>query len=147
MDTPTDSNLSTQQVKENNKNNNPEGKGGFADHPENRNPGGWDPKHTFSYQMNRFKAMTIQELEDWNKNTSKKERTVAEDLAYRRVFNAQAKLDEFKEVADRTEGRAQQTIKHQGGISLSIDKIAQDIEDLITEDESTTTISKENKGT
>lgn len=108
-------NLTTEQVKENNKNNNPTGKGGFADHPEHRNPGGWDPKNTFSYQMNRFKNMTITELEEWNKNTPKNERTVAMDLAFKRVFNAQTDLNEYREVADRTEGKAPQTIFHEGG--------------------------------
>lgn len=92
-------------------NPNPNGVGGFGDHPEHQSPGGWNPKHTFSYQMNRFKAMTINELEEWNKNTPKNIRTVAEDLAFRRVFNALTKLEEFKEVADRTEGKPKQRVE------------------------------------
>ena len=36
---------------------NPTGKGGFGDHPENRNPGGWNPDFTFSYQYRRFLNM------------------------------------------------------------------------------------------
>jgi hypothetical protein len=106
--------LTTQQVP------NPTGKGGFGEHPENRSPGGWKPENTFSYQMNRFKAMTLTELEDWNKNTSKDKRTVAEDLAFRRIFNSQNKLDEFKEVANRTEGMPKQEVKTDGEMTVTI---------------------------
>lgn len=113
---------------------NPTGKGGFQERPQDRSMGHWDSKNTFSFQMNRFKNMTIQELEDWNKDTPKNIRTVAEDLAFKRVFNAQAKLDEFREVADRTEGKAQQRIKHEGGMNLSINRIADDIQKLILDD-------------
>lgn len=99
---------------------NPTGKGGFQERPQDRNPGTWNPRNTFSFQMNRFKNMTITELEDWNKNTPKNVRTVAEDLAYRRVVNSQKELQEFREVADRTEGRAVQPLKHEGELIQSV---------------------------
>ena len=108
-------NLTSGLDKSSNKNNNPDGKGGFGDHPENRNNGTWDSKNTFSFQMSRFKNMTITELEKWNKETPKDVRTVAEDLAFHRVFNAQKDLKEFEVVADRTEGKAPQTMVIEGG--------------------------------
>ena len=43
--------------------NNPTGKGGFGDHPENRNPGGWRPEYTPSYQYRRFMNMDSDEGE------------------------------------------------------------------------------------
>jgi hypothetical protein len=126
----------TQQVHKNKINPpNPDGKGGFGDNPQNRNPGGWKKENTFSYQMNRFKNMTVDELRDWNKNTPNSERTVAEDLAFARVFKAQKELSEFKEVADRTEGKAVQKIEHDGGIDTGMTVLANTIQELIKLDE------------
>lgn len=85
------------------------GKGGFKDHPENRANGKWSAENSFTYCMNMFKKMTIVELEDWNKNTPKTVRTVAQDLAFRRIIGATSKLDEFREVANRTEGMPKQS--------------------------------------
>jgi len=100
----------TEQVKDESKNNNPEGKGGFGEHPENRNPGGWRKEVSFSYQYKRFMAMSIEEVEKWNKDTPKAKRTVVEDLAYRRVLAAKESLLDVKEMSDRTEGKAPQFI-------------------------------------
>ncbi len=91
---------------------NPTGKGGFRDHPEHRNNGTWDVRKSFTYQMNKFKNMTVSEFLKWPDNCPNDIRTVAEDLAYQRVFNARKDLMEFKEVADRTEGKATQPIDH-----------------------------------
>jgi predicted transcriptional regulator len=85
--------------------------------------------------------MTIQELEDWNKDTPKTIRTVAEDLAFKRVYNAQKELAEFKEVADRTEGRAPQSIDMTTKgekIGNSTEEIAKLIQGIIQEDDSKT---------
>lgn len=119
------------------------GKGNPNPSPETRfgaprgnpqNPGGWKKENTFSYQMNRFKNMTIQELQDWNSNTPIEVRTVAEDLAYRRVFNAQSELNEFKEVADRTEGKARQPMEYSGGVTVEVKQIADEISEMIASD-------------
>ncbi len=88
---------------------NPTGKGGFGEHPEHRSDGGWDKTKVFSYQYKRFMNMTISELEEWGK-TPKDSRTVVEDLAYRRVVEARKSLPDVKEITDRTEGRAPQSI-------------------------------------
>jgi hypothetical protein len=88
---------------------NPTGKGGFGDHPENRNAGGWKPEYVFSYQYRRFMNMTVEELEKYA-DTPVNERTVVEDLAYNRVVAAKQSLPDVKEITDRTEGKAQQSI-------------------------------------
>ena len=95
---------------------NPTGTGGFGDNPENINAGG-RPKNqeSFTYWMNYFKSMTTSEFKQWEKNTPEKDRTVAASLAFVRVHNARTELNEFKEVADRTEGKAPQTMIHTGG--------------------------------
>lgn len=88
---------------------NPTGKGGFGDNPQNRNPGGWKKEMVFSYQYKRFMNMSITELEEWA-TTPKDKRTVVEDLAYSRVLAARKSLPDVKEITDRTEGRATQTL-------------------------------------
>lgn len=104
-------------------NRNPNGKGGFADNPENINAGG-RPKNaeSFAYWFMTFKNMTLTELAKWNKETPDDKRTVAADLAYRRVFNSQKDLKEFQEVADRSEGRPKQSIEQNININ-PVDKI------------------------
>lgn len=88
---------------------NPTGKGGFGDNPQNRNPGGWNPDTTFSYQYRRFMNMPVAELDTWlekNKDTMK----VVEHLAYKRVLEAKKSLADVKEITDRTEGKAPQSV-------------------------------------
>lgn len=88
---------------------NPTGKGGFKDNPQNRNPGGWKKEMVFSYQYRRFMNMTVEELREYSKKDDK-ERTVVEDLAYARVIAARKSLPDVKEITDRTEGKAPQSI-------------------------------------
>lgn len=88
---------------------NPSGKGGFADHPENRNPGGWNKDFTFSYQYKRFMNMSVEDLERWKKIPDK-ERKVVEQLAYKRVMAAKESLPDVKEITDRTEGKSRESL-------------------------------------
>lgn len=101
--------MTTQQDTPKDMNRNPEGKGGFGDHPENRNPGGWRKEVSFSYQYKRFMAMSLPEIEAYAA-LPKEKRTVVEDLAYHRVVAAKKSLMDVKEMTDRTEGRAPQSI-------------------------------------
>lgn len=101
--------MTTQQATQKDMNRNPEGKGGFGDHPENRNPGGWKPEVTFSYQYKRFMNMSYQELKDWL-SLPDTEKKVVEDLAYHAVKRARDSLPDAKEITDRTEGKAAQSI-------------------------------------
>lgn len=117
---------------------NPSGKGGFQDHPELRNPGG-RPKNqeSFAYWMNYFKNLPITEFLAWQDENPESERTVAADIAYTRVFNSRKDLEEFKVVADRTEGRAPQTLIHEGGF-FTKDKLIVEIVDGTGNDENQT---------
>lgn len=104
-------------------NRNPEGRGGFGDHPEHSNPGG-RPKNaqSFSYWYGVFKNMSVAELKRWQSENPEDTRTVAADLAYRRIFNSQKDLKEFQEVADRSEGKPKMVaeIEHTGKINIAL---------------------------
>jgi hypothetical protein len=91
---------------------NPSGKGGFGDNPDHINPGG-RPKNqeSFTYWMNHFKNMPVKDFLAWIESTPEETRSIASDLAWNRVFAARKDLNEFKEVADRTEGRSRQPIE------------------------------------
>jgi len=102
-------NNTTQQV------GNPTGKGGFGDHPENRNPGGWKPEYTFSYQYRRFMNMTVEEFKQWKDVTADKDKTMVEELAYVAVLKARSDIRDRQEITDRTEGKAPQTVIVDGG--------------------------------
>ncbi|HWA52332.1 MAG TPA: hypothetical protein VG895_04750 [Patescibacteria group bacterium] len=82
------------------------GRGGFADHPENRNPGG-RPKNleSFKYWLDYFKKMSVDEFLCWQKEISNKDRTVAAELAFLMIVSARNNLKSFKEIADITEGK------------------------------------------
>jgi len=97
-------------------NRNPEGKGGFGERPEDINlSGAWSSKDSISFQYKKFMKMNIREVEDWAKNVNKKDRTVAQDLAYNAVLRSKRSLQDLKEVTDRTEGKSPQTLIHEGG--------------------------------
>lgn len=89
---------------------NPTGKGGFAENPQNRNPGGWKKDDSIPYQMNFLIRMTLEELEAWARD-NKKTMTMAQAIAYKRVVAALDSLPDMKEVTDRTSGRAKETIE------------------------------------
>lgn len=94
--------MTTKQDKDMNRN--PTGKGGFGDNPQNRSNGRWSKDNSFSYWLNFFKSLTVDELRNWLDNNPENQRTVAANLAYARIIRANKYLKEFKEVANRTEG-------------------------------------------
>jgi hypothetical protein len=108
----------TEQV---NKVPNPDGKGGFGDNPQNINAGG-RPKNaeSFAYWYRQFKEMTVAQLESWQDDNPRDTRTVASDLAFTRIINAKKDLKEYQEIADRSEGKAVQTMKHEGDLITGI---------------------------
>ena len=107
---------------------NPTGKGGFGDHPENRNPGGWKPEYTFSYQYRRFMNMTVEEFKAWKDLTADKDKTMVEELAYVAVLKARSDIRDRQEITDRTEGKAPQTVVVDGGF-FSKDKLKVEVVD------------------
>lgn len=104
---------------------NPKGNGGFKDHPEHINAGG-RPRNqeSFTYWMNHFKNMNSKDFLDWENQVPEEERSVAADLAYARVRKARADLREFQEVADRTEGKARQSVEFSGGENIGVNSHA-----------------------
>lgn len=86
---------------------NPTGKGGFGDNPQNRNPGGWDKTQSISYQYNRIGRMSDQEIAAF------KPENQFQSIALSRVKAAKDKkfgLPDSKEITDRTEGKAPQSV-------------------------------------
>lgn len=93
---------------------------GFNKNPQNISPGGWKKENTISYQYNRFLNMTPEELKAFA-STPDSERTVAMDIAYSRVLASRKSLMDTKEITDRTEGKAPQSIDvTTGGDKLNI---------------------------
>ena len=94
--------MTTQQATDMNRN--PEGKGGFGDNPQNRNPGGWKKEESISYQYNRLGRMTDEEFAEYVPKTK------FERIAYNRIKDAEDSLNDTKEITDRIEGKAPQSI-------------------------------------
>jgi len=88
---------------------NPTGKGGFGDNPNHRSDGRWSKENSFSYWMNKFKSLSPKEFKNY-KIEHKDEMTMAALGAYARVKNMSKSMIEFKEVADRTEGKPVQSV-------------------------------------
>lgn len=121
----------TEQV---NFNRNPTGKGGFQDHPELINAGG-RPKNqeSFTYWINFFKNLTVEDFKNWQKEIPDNKRTVAANLAYARVVSALSSLKDFREIADRTEGRPTQQIRNSGSLNFDIKKVEEVIDNILNE--------------
>lgn len=110
---------------------NPTGKGGFQDHPELRNPGGWKKEDSISYQYNLLVRLTVEEFKAWVKKYPEDTRTMAQEIAHRAILRAIKSLKDLQEITDRTEGKAPQTVIHDGGF-FSKDKIEFEIIDPAT---------------
>ncbi len=102
-------------------NANPEGKGGLQERPEDINRDG-RPKNEqrFGYWLQFFKNLTSKEFKEYALTRSEDEMYVAEIIAYERVKASRKDLGEYKDLADRTEGRALQTMRHEGDLITGI---------------------------
>lgn len=79
---------------------------GFNVNPQNRSDGGWKKEQSISYQYNRFGRMSDEELENYVPQTQ------FEKIALQRIklaYKANGLLD-AKEITDRTEGKAPQSM-------------------------------------
>ena len=84
-------------------NNNPTGKGGFKDNPQNMSGGMWSKDTSISYWYNKLIRMDLTEFEAFEP------KTMAQQLALNAVIEAKDEINYLKEVTDRTEGRASQS--------------------------------------
>lgn len=82
--------------------NNPKGKGGFKDNPQNMSGGMWSKDTSISYWYNKLIRMDLTDFETFEP------KTMAQQLALNAVIEAKGELNYLKEVTDRTEGKAQQ---------------------------------------
>jgi len=83
--------------------NNPTGKGGFGDNPQNKANGRWSKDTSISYWYNHLIRMDLTEFEAFEP------KTMAQQLALNAVIEAKDEINYLKEVTDRTEGRASQS--------------------------------------
>ena len=83
--------------------NNPTGKGGFTDNPQNRANGRWSKDTSISYWYNYIIRLSVEDFESFTPET------VAQKLAYNSIIESQKELGYLKEVTDRTEGKPYQT--------------------------------------
>jgi len=102
-------------------NANPTGKGGLQERPEDINIGG-RPKNaeSFAYWYRFFKNINEEEYKQWLIDNPEEKRTFACRLSMERFKKAGDDLKEFQEIADRSEGRAVQTMKHEGDLITGI---------------------------
>jgi len=90
--------------------NNPSGKGGFSDNPQNRANGRWSKDTSISYWYNYLLRLDKVEFDVFEP------KTIAQELAFNSILEAKKDLPYLKEVTDRTEGKAyQQTDITSGG--------------------------------
>jgi len=124
--------LTTKQVKNT---PNPNGIGGFKEHPENRNNGGRYPrKESITYWYNTFMSMSVKEFNDWEYNNPEDKRTMASDLAHTRFRKAKNDFREYQDIINRVEGTPIHTavVKEDkiDGIEVRIVESHEDIERL-----------------
>lgn len=129
-------------------NPNPTGKGGFGDNPDHRSPGRWKKSDSVSYQYNMFLRMNAEEVREWEVTYPESDRTMAQEIAYRAILRARKSLKDLQEITDRTEGKAPQTIIHEGGLfsaqKLTIEEVKPDTmntDETINETETSTPIT------
>jgi hypothetical protein len=83
--------------------NNPNGKGGFSDNPQNKANGRWSKDTSISYWYNHLIRMDLKEFKEFEP------KTMAQQLALNAVNEAKKEINYLKEITDRTEGRASQS--------------------------------------
>ena len=116
--------------------NNPSGKGGFSDNPQNRANGRWSKDTSISYWYNYLLRLDKVEFDVFEP------KTIAQELAFNSILEAKKDLPYLKEVTDRTEGKAyQQTDITSGGEKIQNPSIIS-VEIVKNEDTSDTSISE-----
>ncbi len=101
-------NLTLSQVKDNPKNNNPTGAGGFGDHPENINREG--TIKTPLYWIRHHGQKSSEEVHEALKRPAK-EMTMFEEIGLRSLAGARGNLQERKDVINRVDGMPKQSVE------------------------------------
>lgn len=86
---------------------NPTGKGGFADNPQNRNPGGWKKEDTPRYKLEQMMKLGEDEL---RKLAEDKDAPLFERKLAIAIKNGQWR--EIKEMIEQVYGKPKETIDH-----------------------------------
>lgn len=93
--------------------NNPTGKGGFGDHPENACHGRWRKEDSYTYNVNKFGRMTDIELQEIILKSKAGELTQFQQAALKTVLDM--KKDEgwkkLVDTVDRVDGKALQPVE------------------------------------
>lgn len=109
--------------------NNPLGKGGFQERPDDIAKGGhWGADTSISYQYNVLIRLSVNDFMKWIEEHPKDQRTLAQEMAYNAVVKARDDLSYLKEVTDRTEGKAPQTVTMQGGFFNETKLVIEEVE-------------------
>jgi hypothetical protein len=123
---------------------NPTGKGGFQERPQDIKKGGaWSPENTQSYCIRKFMNMTEKEFKEWGAKNPQDKRTVAQVLAYERVTQARLELADYKEIVERVEGKAPQTMRIETESDMEKTNVATLLLEVIAKYEEN---EKDNKG-
>lgn len=95
---------------------NPTGRGGFQDRPEDAAKGRWKATDTPGYWLKKYLTMSVDEFQEFAQRP-RTELTVAQYEAIQahiagmhNMEKSRHGLDAFKEIMDRVEGKARQTI-------------------------------------
>lgn len=107
---------------------NPTGRGGFKEHPENRNDGRWSSEYSIPFQYNKLIRMKIKKFKNWLSEHPEEERTVAEELAYEAVIKAKKEFKYLVEITDRTSGKSPQTHELTGGDGNPLEIVVKEFE-------------------
>ena len=100
-------------------NANPTGQGGFQERPEDINKGGrLQNQERYGFWLDFFKNLPLAEFKKYQNEHP--EMPMAALGAYARVAKSVDKLDEFKEVANRTEGMPKQNVRVEGEIKTAL---------------------------
>lgn len=116
--------MSTTEQDQNKIIRNPDGKGGFKDNPQNINKGGRPKKEDSpTFWLRKFLSEVDPKTEDGKIRLQQ----LAEKLALEAVKGESWAM---KEVFDRLDGKAPQTIKHEGEIQTGVLELAETIQNI-----------------
>lgn len=101
--------------------NNPTGKGGIHTRPQDRSNGRWRKEDSISYQYNMLIRLSVADFKGWLSKYTEKTRTMAQEIAYQAVLSSRTDIRYLEEITDRTEGKAPQTITHDGELKSTFD--------------------------